>query len=482
MRSATMNPVDGVCRSIFRRFGPEIGAGRGMNRLAVAVTVVSLLVLGMAPAVQAQAPTLPPGASSTTPPGDPPSGEAPGGTPPSGQAPGSDTSVTYYATYKLDGGTASQADQSYSATATDTSAVWVTNAGVLTLNNCTITTSGDTSSQDNSSFQGLNAGVLAAQGTINMTGGSVTTTGTGANGVFATGAGSAVTLSDVTISATANGGHAVMATQGGTMTLSNVNMTTAGTNSGAIATDRGGGTITATGGRVTTTGQDSPGIYSTGKITVSDAIVSASGAEAAVIEGANSITLTNTALSSSLAGKWGVMIYQSFSGDAEGSEGTFTMTGGSLAYTSTTGPLFFVTNSTGIITLAGVNVTAASGTLIEAGGTDRWGTSGSNGGNVVFTADRQTLVGNIVTDDTISTISVALKNGSKLTGSINTAALSLDESSTWTVTAVSYLTSLNDSAVISGSAIANIIGNGFNVYYDASLAANSALGGRHITW
>jgi len=47
----------------------------------------------------------------------------------------------------------------------------------------------------------------------------------------------------------------------------------------------------------------------------------------------------------------GVMIYQSMSGDAQGTKGTFTMTGGSLAYTATDGPLFYVTNSTAVILL-----------------------------------------------------------------------------------------------------------------------------------
>ncbi|MGC4055789.1 MAG: hypothetical protein QM757_43795 [Paludibaculum sp.] len=60
--------------------------------------------------------------------------------------------VTYYATYTLNGGTATQSNQSYSASAADTSAVWVTNGGSLTLENPTIATSGNTSSQDNSSF------------------------------------------------------------------------------------------------------------------------------------------------------------------------------------------------------------------------------------------------------------------------------------------------------------------------------------------
>ena len=167
-----------------------------------------------------------------------------------------------------------------------------------------------------------------------MTGGTITTSGLGANGAFATGTGSTVTLDKTTINATGDGGHAVMATGGGSMTLSNVEMTTAGKNSGAIATDRGGGIITTTGCTVTAKGVDSPAIYSTGAISVANSTLLATGAESAVIEGANSITLTDSSLSSTKAGKWGVLIYQSMSGDAEGAEGTFTMTGGTLALTA----------------------------------------------------------------------------------------------------------------------------------------------------
>jgi len=149
-----------------------------------------------------------------------------------------------------------------------------------------------------------------------------------------------------------------MATEGGSLTLTDVDMTTAGANSGAIATDRGSGTIVVTGGSATTSGQDSPAIYSTGKIIVSGALLSATGSEAAVIEGGNSIDLTGTSLSSSKE-KWGIMIYQSMSGDAEGRRGVFSMTGGALNYTPAKGPLFYVTNSTGVITLKGVSVITA---------------------------------------------------------------------------------------------------------------------------
>jgi hypothetical protein len=87
--------------------------------------------------------------------------------------------------------------------------------------------------------------------------------------------------------------------------------------SGPIATDRGGGTIVAPAGTVTTSGQDSPGIYSTGDITVSNATISASGAKAPCSRGLTpSPWWTPTCRRARPTS--GGMIYQSISGDAQG--------------------------------------------------------------------------------------------------------------------------------------------------------------------
>jgi len=354
--------------------------------------------------------------------------------------------------------------------------VYVTDGGDLSLVDPTIVTSGESSSNDASSFYGLNAAVLAGDGsTVTITGGSISTTGSGANGAFPTGTGSTIVLTDVDISATGSGGHGVMATNGGILTLTDVDITTTGANGAPLATDRGSGTVTATRGTVLASGRDSPGIYSTGVIAVTDGIITATGSEAAVIEGFNSIILKNATLTGGVEKTGGTMIYQSMSGDANVGTGTITMTGGS--YTSTAGPAFFVTNTNAVITFAGVKVTSNSDTFIKAAGTDRWGTSGSNGGAVTFTADGEALTGSLVTDS-ISSIDATLKNGTSLTGSINSAALTLDTTSSWTVTGDSVLTSLSDASGISGTSITNIYGNGHTVTYDPGLAANRALGGK----
>lgn len=421
----------------------------------------------------------PDNSSGRTPPqGTPPAGN-PGGSQPGGMTDSS--AFNFTGAYTIDGTTETQTGQSYNATNADESAVYVLNAGNLTLKNATISSSGNSSSSDASSFYGLNAGVLAASGgVIDLSGSTVTTTGDGANGVFASGEASQVTIANTTIHCTGQYAHAVMATQGGKLTVTNVDMTTAGGSSGAIATDRGSGTIDVSGGTILTSGSNAPGIYSTGVITVKDANITATGSEAAVIEGGNTIVLQNTQITSTFADKWGVMIYQSMSGDAEGTQGSFSMDGGELSYTSSTGPLFYVNNATALITLKGVTLKAGSGILVNAAA-GNWGTSGSNGGTVVFTADGQSLAGEM-TADSISAISLVLQNSSTWEGAINTAktaksiSLTLDGSSSWNVTADSYLTTFSDEAGISGTAITNITGNGYTVYYDAS--ANPSLGGK----
>ena len=463
------------------------------GRFTLICSIVLVLVAAAALAACGSSSTKATTASSSTAPSaapSRPSGGAPEA-PPSGSAaqggaPGGGSSTAKYTAtgaYTLSGGSATKTG-AITAARSDESGVLV-KSGALTLKNAKVVTSGASKSSDESSFYGLDAGVLASgSGKITMTGGSVTTSGGGANGIFAYGSSAAIAVSGTTVHASGQYAHGVMASGGGTITATNLNVSTSGGSSAPVATDRGGGTIIVKGGTYRSTGNNSPPIYSTGKITAAKATFTSTGSEAVVIEGSNSVTLSSDTLTTSKAGKWGVMIYQSMSGDAQGGSGRYTQTGGSLTETAKDSPLFYVTNTNGDITLKGVKVGAASGVLVKAAA-GQWGASGSNGGTVILSASAQNLTGDLIADR-ISSITVTLKSGSVLKGAVNangaakSIGLTLDASSSWKVAGSSHLTALTG-ATISGSAITNITGNGHTVTYAKSAAANSYVGGKTYT-
>ena len=378
----------------------------------------------------------------------------------------SSSSTTYY--YQS-GGTVTQTGKTWYSTITDTGGVEVTSSGVYTLTDSRIWSSGSTTSADSSSFYGLNACVLATGGAnITLTNDSITTSGISGNGVYSYGT-STVTLSTDTISCTGSGGHGIYAAGGGILKATDVIASTTGSSASVIATDRGGGTITVTGGTYTAAGSNSADVYSTGTITCTSATLNATGAEGVVVEGANNATLTNCTTKVTYD-KWGALIYQSTSGDASGTVGTLTINGGSYTYTGTDGGLFYNTNDSAYIYLNDVTISNSCDTLLRSM-KGSWGqsASASSGGNTRLVCDDQTISGLIYIDGN-SQATLKLTGGSVFSGSVNpgnvagAAVVVIDASSTWTLTADTYLTSLTDAT----TSYSNITANGHKLYVNGT--------------
>lgn len=362
---------------------------------------------------------------------------------------------------------------SYSSTGDDENALRVDGATV-TLTNITVDkSSGSSSDTESGDFYGMNAALLATNGAyVTITGATITSSAQNGNGVFSYGSSTVVTISDSTITTTKDNSGGIQTTGGGTTNAANLTVTTSGDSSAAIRSDRGGGTVTVNGGTYTSNGYNSPGVYSTAAITISDASITATNSEALVIEGENSITLTNSTVSGNMSATNGasssinvhnVMIYQSMSGDAEDGTSVFSMTGGSLIGNS--GDMFYITNTACTITLSGVTVTNkdSDGNLFTIAGNNAsngWGTAGSNGGNVTLTFSGETISGDIEVDD-ISTLSLTIKDNSTFTGSIkivdneedgtavsDNAVIVIEEGSTWTLTSDSQVTSITNNGTI----------------------------------
>ena len=364
-------------------------------------------------------------------------------------------------------------DTTYTSTGDDENALRVDGAAV-TLDGITVDKSdGATSNTENGDFYGVNAALLATNGaTVTITNARITSSAQNGNGVFSYGSGTTVNISDSVINTTADNSGGIQTTGGGTTNASNLVVTTAGNSSAAIRSDRGGGTVNVDGGSYVSNGYNSPAVYSTADITVKNATLTANNSEALVIEGKNSIVLENCDVTGNMSDTKGssseenvhnVMIYQSMSGDADVGTSTFSMTGGTL--TAKNGDMIYVTNTHCILTLSGVTIRNedADGVLLRVVGNSAshgWGTAGSNGAQVEFTADGQTLTGDIVVD-TISTLTMALKNGSSFTGTINiidnaeggtavsdNAVVTIESGCTWTLTGNCTLTSLTNNGTI----------------------------------
>ncbi|MBQ3446413.1 MAG: hypothetical protein IJG37_02080, partial [Synergistaceae bacterium] len=341
---------------------------------------------------------------------------------------------------------------------------------VITANGVTVSYShlrisktGDSDGED-ADFYGENSAVFATNGaTLTLTDSIIITDGGHANAVFSYGSGTTVNIEDCVITTQANNSGGIMTTGGGTMNAKNLTIETAGGSSAAIRSDRGGGTITVSGGTYTANGQGSPAIYSTAEITGSDVTLNSGIAQVVVIEGGNSVTLTDSTLNANHTTFNGndsyyqaVLIYQSMSGDASDGSSSFTMTDGSI--TNANGDIFHVTNTTTTIALSGVKITNndSSGNFLRAS-SGKWGTSGSNGGKVTLNASGQDISGNIIVDSS-SSLALNLKDSSTFSGAVNTTgqagtvSVTIEEGSTWTLTGNSYVTSINDtSRVTKGS-------------------------------
>ncbi len=348
--------------------------------------------------------------------------------------------------YTLNGGTANLTSLTTNTSTANQSAIFVYNSGNLTVGTVNVTTSGNSTNTDTSGKYGGNAGILAGtsstKGTITITGSSnaVTTSGSVANGLFATHSGSSITMLGGSINATGANAHGVDVTYGGSITISNVDVTTYGASSSAIATDFGGGTVKVYGGTIyssnTTSGSRSAGIYSTGTITVNGARVTSMADNGGVIDGANSILLTNTALTGATGG------FKIWKTAPASGAATVTMSGGSLAANSGDG--FYITGTTGNSALGNINVLDGATISMNSGRILNVDSSSA----ARFTASGVTLAGNLVADST-STVTNILQNGTTLTGCMNNARLvSIDSTSTWNATSNSTVTIITNSGTI----------------------------------
>ncbi len=463
----------------------------------LAIVMVFTLTCGMITAsAEGQPPEMPGGAFPDSRPegglGTPPDSVPGSGmeNPPGGfGGGGSSADIDYSAAVEITSAD-TQENGTYTSSDADESALLISTAEDVVIVNPTVSKSGDSDGGDNCNFYGLNAAVLVKNGsTATISGGTVRSDADGANGVFsyggnrgqngAKGDGTRVIISDTVIVTTGDGSGGIMTTGGGITEAYDLTVTTGGRSSAAIRTDRGGGTVTVDGGTYTTNGLGSPVIYSTADISVCNAELISNLSEGVCIEGKNTISLTDCSLTASNTQRNGnatfldtIMIYQSMSGDADSGTSAFTMNGGSL--TSKNGHIFHVTNTDAVINLSGVELNNEdSDNILLSVCADGWDGAGNK---ATVNAVAQALSGRILVGSD-SELTLNLTDGSSFEGCIDGTILNasgeavscevglvsvtMDESSTWSLTEDTYVTSFSGSA-------ANVISNGYTLYVSGS--------------
>ncbi len=442
-----------------------------------AVLAVSVQLSSFAAFADNTPPTPPDGAPpsgdmGTPPDGTPPDGQGggpggpggqggPGGPGGQSQAPTSYSAVTEYSSDITVSG------KTYKSTGKDESAVLVS-GGSAVINNATVTrTSSDSTGGDSASFYGVGAAVLATGGTAYIDNSKITTDSKGGAGAFAYGNGT-IYIGSSTISTTQDTSGGIHAAGGGKVYAWDLNVSTKGGSSAAIRSDRGGGTMVVDGGTYTTSGTGSPAIYCTADIAVNNAALTAKNSEGVCIEGLNSLYIFDSALTSTMPTTkqnedlvWGIIVYQSMSGDAKVGNSELYVDGGSI---TCNGDIIYTTNTESHITLKNVKLTSTASdyAVLRATGNANgrgWGRTGANGANCTFTAISQTLNGNVIYDS-ISNLEFYLTSGSVLTGAMiddetdagsggsAKANVYIDKTSKWVVAKNSTCTDLYNAGTI----------------------------------
>lgn len=119
---------------------------------------------------------------------------------------------------------------SYESKNANENVILVKNGGNATLNDITLTKSGDTTNNENSDFYGINAALLVQKdSTATIKGATINTSAKGANAVFASGENAKIYISDSKIETTGNNSaRGLDATYGGYIEADNVTISTLG--------------------------------------------------------------------------------------------------------------------------------------------------------------------------------------------------------------------------------------------------------------
>lgn len=370
------------------------------------------------------------------------------------------------------------------STEENTSVIQVSNNANYEASKLNITKlSGQTSNIDGSEYFGLNAAFLLKSATTKLTSANIVSKEDYAAAFYATGLGALADLNKVNINTFNNFSNAVVASDSSEINANNMNINTKGNNSHALKSLDEKSYINIFDSILTTTGKNSALFYSRGKIEAEN-IEGNSNTSLAIIEGNNSISLTNTNLTTNANGyekdefSSSFLLYGTTSLSSSNNyssaklsliDSDITINKKSSKYKES--PMFYLTNISANINITNTKLHYGSDILLKALKSNQYGDLDNNGADVTFTATDEKLTGDIIVDE-YSKVRLNLNN-TIYKGQINKDNLSknvditFDYHSSWVLTGDSYINTLTVTKKDLNNVRKYIKSNGHNVYYNS---------------
>ena len=360
------------------------------------------------------------------------------------------------------------------ATTPDQSAFLIQNGANVVLQKLEITKSGDNASGEYTDG-GLNAAVLTTDASASLDSCTVTSAGSGASGIFASGNNGKVRAHNTSVTTSGDASRALAAVNGATISANKMLLTTSGKESPALFAFGNDASLLVSDSKIMTTGTDSPCAYSLGTVSLVTSTGTAVNSELAVVEGSNDLTLDAVNLTGGK--KYGLLLYASLWEGADPGTAVLAVRKSTLTSTAPAG-MFYVTNTKAAVTLEN-SVLKFTGDVVAQVGAGPWGTPGKNGAIFDLTLTRQQLNGNIVADK-LSKVSVNLAQGSTWNGTVNTDAsaqeanVNMHALANWSLGGDAHLNVFTDDDL----KLENVASNGYHIYYNARNKANKWLEGK----
>ncbi|KAN0122005.1 hypothetical protein V8E51_000331 [Hyaloscypha variabilis] len=380
----------------------------------------------------------------------------------------------------------SVSDLTFTATLNDTDALLI-NECTVTLTDCKVVKHGYSSNLFEASFFGVNS-ALNVQNSSTVTINTINvTTHNGAANIYAWGEGTTINVSDAWLYSSGPAAHGLYAAEYGTIVGTNIRHYSGGNRCSSFAGDSPAGYVTVSDSVAHTAGIGSGIFYALGTITASNVTGWAENAPVLFMDGEQTATISNSTLEAGLLG--GIVVFSS-SEIVSGATVKFTDT--TLIATGDTMPALWFGNIIADITLETTTLTTASGVLVSANYSqvtqafdyyaDYSDNSALSPAQVTVTVIDSDLTGDLVAYNE-STISWSLTESSSWTGTTSIGygsayfAVSLDATSSWTLTADTCLENFTDS----DTTVSNVASAGFSIYYDSTSTANDWLDGATIS-